>query len=100
MDEKMDALVSRGTWELVSAPKNVVVGCRWIYTLKYCPMVKWISIRLDLLPKVILGPMTWITLSFSLVARLNYIMILFSIAVNLSWPLFQWMSRMPYCMVI
>ena len=36
MDEEMDALISRGTWELVFAPKNaVVVGCRWVYTLKY-----------------------------------------------------------------
>ena len=38
MDEEMDALISRGTWELVSAPKDtVVVGCRWVYTLKYRP---------------------------------------------------------------
>jgi len=38
MDEEMDALISRGTWELVSAPKDaVVVGCRWVYTLKYHP---------------------------------------------------------------
>jgi len=29
MDEKMKALLSRGTWELVSAPTDaVVVGCR------------------------------------------------------------------------
>ena len=36
MNEEMDALISRGTWELVSAPKDVV-GCRWVYTLKYRP---------------------------------------------------------------
>jgi len=30
IDEEMNALVSRGTWELVSVPKNaIVVGCRW-----------------------------------------------------------------------
>ena len=34
MYEEMDALISRGTWELISAPKDVV-GCRWVYTLKY-----------------------------------------------------------------
>ena len=30
MNEEMDALISRGTWELVSAPKvdAIVVGCR------------------------------------------------------------------------
>jgi len=35
MDEEMNALISRETRELVSAPKDV--GCRWVYTLKYCP---------------------------------------------------------------
>jgi len=28
MGEEVDALISRETWELVSAPKDVVVGCR------------------------------------------------------------------------
>ena len=28
MDEEMDAFISRRTWELVSAPKDVVVDCR------------------------------------------------------------------------
>ena len=38
MDEEMEALVFSGTWELVSAPTNVtIVGCRWIYTLKFRP---------------------------------------------------------------
>jgi len=33
MDEEMDALVSRRTWELVSVPTSVaVVSCRWVYT--------------------------------------------------------------------
>jgi len=35
MDEEIYALISRGTWELSSAPKDV--GCRWVYTLKYRP---------------------------------------------------------------
>ena len=38
IDEEIDALISRETWELVSAPKDIiVVGCRWVYTLKYRP---------------------------------------------------------------
>ena len=38
MDEEMDTLVSRKTWDLVSTPKGeVVVGCHWVYTLKYHP---------------------------------------------------------------
>ena len=36
MDEEIDALVSRDTWELVSAPKDTVVT-HWVYTLKYHP---------------------------------------------------------------
>ena len=37
MDEEMEALASRGTWELVSTPTGaVVVGC-WVFTLKYRP---------------------------------------------------------------
>jgi len=37
MDDEMNALVYRETWELVSTSTDdiVVVGCRWVYTLKY-----------------------------------------------------------------
>ena len=36
MDEKIEALTFRETWELVSAPTDIViVGCRWVFTLKY-----------------------------------------------------------------
>ena len=38
MNKEMYALISRGTWELVSARKDaVVMGYRCIYTLKYHP---------------------------------------------------------------
>jgi len=38
MDEVIEALASRETWELVSAPTDVmVVGCRWVFALKYRP---------------------------------------------------------------
>jgi len=38
MNEVKNALVSRGTWELSSAPTDaVVVRCHWVYTLKYRP---------------------------------------------------------------
>ncbi|KAL0407972.1 UNVERIFIED_CONTAM: Retrovirus-related Pol polyprotein from transposon RE1 [Sesamum radiatum] len=36
MDEKMSALILRGTWELVDVPPNAnVVACRWVFTLKF-----------------------------------------------------------------
>jgi len=37
MDEEMDALASRETWELVSAPTTVIVSCRWVFIVKYRP---------------------------------------------------------------
>ena len=37
MNDEMDALVSRGTWELVSAPTDTVVVSCWVHTLKYHP---------------------------------------------------------------
>ena len=36
MDEEMQALVSRGTWELVNRPPGAsVVSCKWVFTVKY-----------------------------------------------------------------
>ena len=37
IDEEMEALASRETWELVSAPTDVVASYRWVFTLKYRP---------------------------------------------------------------
>jgi len=36
MDEEMEALASRETWELISAPTDVA-SYRWVFTLKYRP---------------------------------------------------------------
>jgi len=34
----MEGLSSRGTWELISTPTDTaVVGCHWVFTLKYRP---------------------------------------------------------------
>ena len=38
MNEEMKTLTSKRTWELVSAPTDVVVvSCHWVFTLKYRP---------------------------------------------------------------
>ena len=38
MDEEMEALAFRETWESVSTPTDtMVVGCHWVFTLKYRP---------------------------------------------------------------
>jgi len=62
MDKKIDALISRGTWELISAPKDVVVGCRCVYTLKYRPDGSVDRYKARLVAKDILRHMAWTTL--------------------------------------
>ena len=38
MDEEMIALSNNGTWELTNLPPGKqVVGCRWVYVVKYHP---------------------------------------------------------------
>ena len=90
INEEMNALVSRGTWELVSTPKNaIVVGCRWAILWSIAQMVQWIGIRPDLLLKVMLRLMAWITLRLFTSCLVELYQNFFSIDVNLSWPLFQ-----------
>jgi len=91
MDEEMEALASRGTWELVSAPTDaVIVGCRWVFTLKYRPndSVDRYEARLVAEEYTQTYSIDYFE-TFSQVGRMNSIRILFSFAVNLSWPLFQ-----------
>jgi len=91
MDEEMEALASRETWELVSASTDmVIVSCRWLFTLKYLPDGSVDRHKARLVAKrytQIYGIDYFET--FSPVVRINSIRILFSIAVNLSWRLFQ-----------
>ena len=89
MDEEVDALISRRTWELISAPKHVVF-CRWVYTLTYRPDSSVDRYKARLIAKgytQTYGVDYFET--FSPVARLNAIRIMFSIVVNMEWPLFQ-----------
>jgi len=91
MNEEMKALDSRGTWKLVSAPTDaVIVGCRWVFTLEYCPDGSVDRYKTRLVTKgytQTYGINYFET--FSPVAGLSSIRISFSIAVNLSWSLFQ-----------
>jgi len=91
MNEEIEALVSRETWELISAPTDVVVvGCCWVFVLKYRP-----DGSVDRYKDMLVAKGYTQTYgidyfeTFSPVARINSIRILFSIAVHLSWPLFR-----------
>ena len=91
MDKEMKALTCRKTWELVSAPIDaVVVCCHWVFTLKYRPDGSLDRYKARLMAK---GHTQRYGIDyfvmFSPVARMKSIRILLSIAVNLSWSLFQ-----------
>jgi len=87
----MEALASRGTWEFVSALKDaVVVGCCWVFTLKYRPdgYVDKYKVRLVTKGYTQTYGIDYFE-TFSPVIRMNSIRIMFSIVVNLSRLLFQ-----------
>ena len=72
------------------APTNVVVRCRWIYTLKFCPDGSMDRYKARLVAKdytQTYGIDYFET--FSPVGQMKSIRILFSVAINLSWPLIQ-----------
>jgi len=86
----MDALIFRETWALVSSPKGAIVGCRWVYILKYHLDGSEDRYKAKLVAKgytQTYGVNFFET--FSSIAHLNYIQILFSVAVNVEWLLFQ-----------
>jgi len=86
----MDTLISRETWELVSTQKDVIVGCQWVYTLKYYPDSSVDRYKARLITKEYTQTYSVDYFeTFSPVARLNFIQILFSFAANMEWPLFQ-----------
>ena len=38
MNEEMTALSENATWSLVTRPpEKTIVGCRWVYIVKYLP---------------------------------------------------------------
>ena len=87
----MKALASRETWELVSAPTDAVIGCRWVFNLKYRPDES-VDNRYKAMHVAKSYTQTYgidYFEAFSPVVKMNSIRILFSIAVNLSWTLFQ-----------
>jgi len=68
----------------------MIVGCRWVFTLKYRPNESVDRYKAKLVAKgytQAYGINYFET--FSPIVKMNSITILFSIAVNLSWPLFQ-----------
>jgi len=89
--DEMETFASRRTWELVfTLTDAVVVDCRWVFALKYQPdgSVDIYKVKLVAKGYTQIYDIDYFG-TFSPVARMSSIMFLFSITVNLSWPLFQ-----------
>ena len=87
MDVEYAAFLQRETWTLVPRPVDAnVVSCKWVYSLKYNPDGSIARYKARLVAR---GYGLDYHETFSLVARLSSIRVLFSIALDQSWPLHQ-----------
>ena len=91
MDAEYAAFIQRETWTMVPRPLDAnVVSCKWVYSLKYNPDGSIARYKARLVAR---GFSQAYGLdyheTFSLVARLSSIRVLFSIALDQSWPLHQ-----------
>src|SRR4051812_19537416 len=91
MNEEITAMHFRGTWELVPRPPTTcIVTCRWVFSVKHKPdgIVERYKARL-----VARGfTQTYgidFSDTFSPMARMSFIRILLSIAINRDWTLRQ-----------
>ena len=92
MDDEMRALIQNDTWEIVNLPKEKkLVGCRWIFTLKYNTDGTLDRHKARLVAR---GYTQAYGIdyqeTFAHVAKLNTIRIMISLAINLDWPLLQY----------
>ena len=91
MDVEYAAFLQRETWTLVPRPTDAnVVSCKWVYSLKYNPDGSVARYKARLVAR---GFSQAYGLdyheTFSPVARLSSIRVLFSIALEQCWPLHQ-----------
>lgn len=89
--EEMDALRKNETWEIVDLPsEKKTFGCKWVFTVK-CKADG--SIERYRARLVVKGFTQAYGIdyqeTFALVAKINSICILLSLAVNSNWPLYQ-----------
>ncbi|XP_077222215.1 uncharacterized protein LOC143856063 [Tasmannia lanceolata] len=91
MEVEMDALAKNQIWQLASLPPGAqVVGCKWVFTVKYLPDSSVERLKARLVAK---GFTQTYGIDYvethSPVAKIPSIPVLISLAVNQSWPLYQ-----------
>ena len=91
MDAEYAAFLQRETWTLVPRPSDCnVVLCKWVYSLKYNPDGSIARHKARLVARDFSQAYGLdYTETFSPVARLSSIRVLFSIVLNKAWPLHQ-----------
>ncbi|KAJ0503054.1 putative RNA-directed DNA polymerase [Helianthus annuus] len=91
MEEEMRALIKNETWDKSALPPDKKpVGCRWVFTIKHKPDGTIERYKARLVAKGY--TQTYgidYSETFSPVAKINTIRVLFSIAANEGWPLHQ-----------
>ena len=91
MDEEIEALKKNQTWDIVEEKRGIKpVGCKWIVVIKYKSYRTLDRYNARLVSK---GYTQTYNIdykeTFTLVAKMNTIRILISLAVNLNWELHQ-----------
>ncbi|RVW76743.1 Retrovirus-related Pol polyprotein from transposon TNT 1-94 [Vitis vinifera] len=91
VDEEVRALEKNGTWEITDLPRGKKpVGCKWIFTVKYKADGNVDRYKARLVAKGFTQSYGIdYQETFALVAKLNTVRVLLSLAANLDWSLHQ-----------